>query len=997
MRVGTLNCNSLVNKTAGILEHLSDQLVDVCLLQETYLRKGDDAKIQEMKDRGWEIYSAPRKQRIGGGVAIIYKADLGVKNCGAKSFKTFESIEATIGNSTELIRLVNIYRPPYSKRAPHTQSQFLAEFKEYQEELDDKVGKTLVMGDFNFHMERPSEFYPKKLQELLEESGLSQLVPIKPTHAHGGTLDLIITSTECKDLCGEVEVISEGTTSDHHLVRVDLKLQSAVTKRRRPGTVWYRDLNDLDLEKMIEDLNQSDLLTADTSDLGTDALTEKFFKTLLEVFDKHCPMKKRRKKEKYTPWMDEELRTLRKRKRQAERKWRKASKKRQDQDKTRLKAQYVELRSQFQKLETQKRAEYVRENITRCGQDAKRLNQQLSRLLGKTSEVLPDMENRGKLAEDFGDFFLTKINKLQERIDVKMGEMRLQEVDLDMHTDDDKATVKMEQFNQLNEEEVSKLVRGLPNKSCDLDPIPTSLLKQLLPTLLPVLTKLVNSSLHNGIFPSDLKQAIVRPTVKNASGDVDSLSNYRPVSNLSVLSKVLEKAVSIQLAEHLVRNNLQGDCQSGFRQGHSCETHMVRVVDDVLSEMDKGNVVAVIQIDLSAAFDTIDHGKLLRRLEERYGLGSTVLAWFSSYLSNRSYKVKIEDSLSPEFLLKYGVPQGSLLGPVLFTLYVEPLEPIVKAFGLTIRLYADDSTIYLGFCPVEGWSGSKKNIEACLETVRSWMIENRLMVNEDKTEFLILGKRSKTERIHEEEDLTVELSGNIIERTDPSGKAGKTLGVYLDTQMDMKRQISMVKRSTAVTMRNLWQIRRFIDKPLRLMLASQLVISKVDYCNALYFNLPATTIKPLKGIMNQVIRFIHGIRERKVDLEPFYKDSHVLTVEKRIFFKICVLGYKMVYGYAPQYLQDLVCVDDNTNVQKSTRQNSKVDHYKLKPPSGNVKVSKLGKRRISQYLPEVWNCLPENLRDSPTEDTFRSNLKTLLFDATVRHSERPNLVFDIVF
>ena len=179
MRVGTLNCNSLVNKTAGVIEHLNDQLVDVCLLQETYLRKGDDAKIQEMKDRGWEIYSAPRKQRIGGGVAIIYKADLGVKNCGAKSFKTFESIEATIGNATELIRLVNIYRPPYSKRAPHTQSQFLAEFKEYQEELDDKVGKTLVMGDFNFHMERPQEFYPKKLQELLEESGLSQLVPIK--------------------------------------------------------------------------------------------------------------------------------------------------------------------------------------------------------------------------------------------------------------------------------------------------------------------------------------------------------------------------------------------------------------------------------------------------------------------------------------------------------------------------------------------------------------------------------------------------------------------------------------------------------------------------------------------------------------------------------------------------------------------------------------------------------------------------------------------------
>ena len=181
----------------------------------------------------------------------------------------------------------------------------------------------------------------------------------------------------------------------------------------------------------------------------------------------------------------------------------------------------------------------------------------------------------------------------------------------------------------------------------------------------------------------------------------------------------------------------------------------------------------------------------------------------------------------------------------------------------------------------------------------------------------------------------------------------------------MKRQIASVKRSVGVTMRNLWQIRRFVDKPLRLMLASQLVISKVDYCNALYFNLPAATIKPLKTVMNQVIRFIHGVREKKTDLEPFYKESHVLQIEKRIFFKVCVLGYKMYYGTAPQYLQDLVQVDENTDVQKSTRQSSKVDCYKLKPPNGHAKVSKLGKRRISQYLPQVWNSLPENLREIP--------------------------------
>ena len=982
-----MNCNSLVNKTAGVLEHLEDQLVDICLLQETYLRKGDNAKHQEIRERGWEIHSAPRKQRIGGGVAVVYRTDLGVKSGTTKCFKTFECIETTIGNASEMYRLVNIYRPPYSKKAPHTQSHFLDEFKGYIEELNCKVGTPLIMGDFNFHMERPDEFYPKKLQEMIEEFDLKQMVPLVSTHRHGGTLDLALMDATIADCLEPVRVLEEGTTSDHHLITMDLQLTARISKRKRPDTIWYRDFSKMDVESFNEDLKASGLFTSPADEEDVNSLVEKLYGTLLDLVDKHCPMKKRRKKEKYTPWMDEELLTLRRKKRRAERKWRKDKTK----EKPQLRAMYVELRSDFNKMETRKRSEYTRRNIELCGRDQKRLNQQLSKLLGNSNVILPDMVNSEKLATEFGEFFKSKIDKLQEKIGVKIEELGEKK-----STDSGNVggeTDRFEKFNLMSEDEVASLVKSLPDKFCDLDPIPTSLLKQLLPTLLPVLTKIVNTSLQSGVFPSGLKEAIVRPTIKNTSGDVDSLTNYRPVSNLSVLSKLTEKAVNVQLNGHLEKNDLRGDCQSGFRPNHSCETHMVRVVDDVLGEMDRGNVVAVVQIDLSAAFDTIDHPQLLKRLEKRFGIGSTVLEWFTSYLKDRSYKVKIGDALSPKIFLKYGVPQGSLLGPVLFALYVEPLEPIVKKYGLTIRLYADDSTIYIGFCPVEGWTGPKETIENCLEEVRTWMIESRLMVNEDKTEFLILGKKKRMDTVREESDLTLELNGNIISPIDPAGKSGKTLGIYLDEQMDMKRQISMVKRNAGVTMRNLWQIRRFIDKPLRLMLASQLVISKVDYCNALYFNLPATTIKPLKGLMNQVIRYIHGIRERKVDLDPFYRDSHILTIEKRIFFKICLLGYKIYYGSAPQYLQDLVEHDDNTAVQKSTRQSCKVN--KLKPPSGNVKVSKLGKRRISQYLPHVWNNLPENLRDAPSEDSFRIRLKTYLFDATVTLSERPYLVFDI--
>ena len=418
---------------------------------------------------------------------------------------------------------------------------------------------------------------------------------------------MAIIDSQSAGLCEEVEIVAEGTTSDHHL---DLQLETNIVKRKQPETVWYRDFATLDLEKFTEELRSSELLTDMISEPDVDTIVEKLYSTLTELVDKHCPMKKRRKKDRYTPWMDEELSNLRRKKRRAERKWKKTKTR---QEKTQLKTEYVELRTQFNKMESAKRSEYVRKNIQLCGRDSKRLHQRLNRLLGKSTVILPDMPDKTKLATEFGDFFSSKIDRLQEKINTKTEDLGPRSQC--MKTPD---VEKMEHFQLFSEEEVLKLVKDLPDKSCDLDPIPMHLLKQLVPLLLPVLTHIVNRSLQSGVFPSCLKQAIVKPTIKNPSGDIDSLPNYRPVSNLSILSKLLEKAVNVQLNDHLVKNNLQGQCQSGFRPGHSCETHMVRVVDDVLAEMDRGNVVAVIQIDLSAAFDTIDHGQLLRRIEERY-------------------------------------------------------------------------------------------------------------------------------------------------------------------------------------------------------------------------------------------------------------------------------------------------------------------------------------------------------------------------------------------
>ena len=203
-------------------------------------------------------------------------------------------------------------------------------------------------------------------------------------------------------------------------------------------------------------------------------------------------------------------------------------------------------------------------------------------------------------------------------------------------------------------------------KTCSLDPLPTSLFVECLELLLPAVTAVINQSLHTGVFPSVFKEAIIKPLLKKPSLDLNSLKNYRLISNLSFLSNVTEKIVLSQLSAYLNANNLFPTSQSAYRPGHSTETALLNMMNDILHALDNDNVTVVTLLDLSAAFDTIDHNILCQRLEHLYGISGTPLNWFRSYLSNRTQTVTINNKLSQPTLLNFGVPQGSVLGPIYF-------------------------------------------------------------------------------------------------------------------------------------------------------------------------------------------------------------------------------------------------------------------------------------------------------------------------------------------
>ena len=208
------------------------------------------------------------------------------------------------------------------------------------------------------------------------------------------------------------------------------------------------------------------------------------------------------------------------------------------------------------------------------------------------------------------------------------------------------------------------------------------------------------------------------------------------MSNLPFLSKILEKVVLKRLILHLDLNCLNENFQSAYKKCHSTETALLKVYNDILCDLDDKHVALQSLLDLSAAFDTLDHGILLKRLELSFGIKGSALAWLTSYLENRQQSVQINESFSESVFIKYGIPQGSVLGPILFSLYTTPLSSIFSKYQINYHLYADDSQLYKS-TPFPDLNCTTEQIELCIEDTKAWMNSNKLKLNDDKTELIL--------------------------------------------------------------------------------------------------------------------------------------------------------------------------------------------------------------------------------------------------------------------
>ena len=282
----------------------------------------------------------------------------------------------------------------------------------------------------------------------------------------------------------------------------------------------------------------------------------------------------------------------------------------------------------------------------------------------------------------------------------------------------------------------------LQHPAC-LRPLPTWLLKYVSDNAVPFLTKLINSSIASGVVPCCLKHANVTPVPKKANIDQDNMNSYRPISNLPFISKLLERYVAHCLLDHMTANNLLERHKSAYKSHHSAETALLLVQNDILGALERRFGVIIVLLDMSAAFDTVNHEILLNRLEHRYGMAGSVPAWMRSYLTDRSLCVYLQGGASSKTGVACGVPQGSVLGPLLFSAYTAPIGDIIRRHNIGFHLYADNTQLYIKFEMTEiNRLLSLRRIEQCLNDVRAWIGDNQLKVNDDKTVALVLSSRN---------------------------------------------------------------------------------------------------------------------------------------------------------------------------------------------------------------------------------------------------------------
>ena len=734
----------------------------------------------------------------------------------------------------------------------------------------------IIGGDFNVWMDVEDDLKSKDLTTLMQSYGMNQQVN-GPTHRFGHTLDQLYLNEF--QITVEHQVINDtlGLTTDHYPILMELP-SSNINERKQ--IIQYRKLKDIDMESFRNDLQEScNTLMQINNDCEFVTICNQYHNLSSDIVDKHSPIQTRIYKTNEPPWIDQEYKKCRAVRRKFEKLW-----KRTRTETNRV--NYINQKKVCAELAVLKQSVHYNKLIENAGTCQKSLFKIANNLLDKSKvKVLPSYNNPKQLANDFNKFFVDKVEKIRNSIPESTEGNTYSRP---FHG------VRMNEFRVVSEMDIKKIIQTNGVKTCTEDPIPAKLMKQTLDILLPVLTKLVNTSLREGSIDG-IKESVLHPLLKKQGLDVDEYKNFRPVNNLLFLSKLIERVVGNQLDEHMTVNNLHESSQFAYKQHHNTETMMMGVTDEVLRGFDEGQATVIIFLDLSAAFDTIDTEKVLEIMNVEIGIGGVALQWFRSFLEGRTQRVKIENEYSDSLDVRYGAPQGSVLGPRIYNVNVRSQPNAFKKCMFSSSSFADDSNGRKQFALTFQFSVINKDIVNCLHQIINWSNSHFMKINPDKTEILLLCPESLNREVI--------IKGVIFEnQCIRFSYEVKNVGVWIDRNLKMDKHVNQTVSHCYKILKDIGRIKKHLKSIHIERLVHAMISSRLDYCNSLFMNIRNENLYKLQKLQNAAAKLVLGKRKRDSASETL-KELHWLNVDARIVFKILLLVFKILRGQCSKNIE----------------------------------------------------------------------------------------------
>lgn len=921
-----INSQSIPAHYPDLLSSLNVKNIHAILVSETFLKPCLPSTSYSIP--GFHLIRNDRIDKGGGGVAIYLRSHIPftiLDKSNTQNSEAAEHIFVEIQLGTLKILLGVFY-------SPSLHVNYFQSFETLLEKYVHTVDHTILMGDFNTCIIK-NDKRAKSLKNIIESSNL-HLLPSSATHffphCSPSLLDLIIVSSlNHVNLHGQFPA---EAFSYHDLIYLSYKIKPPKLK---PTVVMRRNFKNFDNNKFLYDLNLIDwtsVFAASTVDLKM----EIFNSILVELFDIHAPLRPVKLKHLPAPWLTQEIRALMTRRNNAK------SKYKHNPSDVNL-SKYKRLRNACNKLCRDAQRNYIHQSL-----DAKDS--------GKTWQFLKSMGIGRQTKEthhsiDFDSlnrhFASTAVNipyKLNTVYDLKSRPKR-------------NATVL--EFDEISEDDIKKNIKAIHSDAIGSDGISRKMLTLSLHTILPVLCHILNNSLSSCTFPKVWRSSHVIPIPKISSPS--SYSHFRPISILPFLSKVLERIIHQQLTQYLAKNNTLSQFQSGFRPGHSTTTALIKVCDDIRCGIDNKQVTVLVLLDFSNAFNTVDFDILLAILEH-INISNNAIKWFHSYLHNRQQSVRYNNNITTPRCLEVGVPQGGVLSPLLFSIFINSLTDLLN---VPFHLYADDLQIYVS-SPVEAISEAIERINRNLQIIFEWSKSYGLNLNPTKSQTIIIGTQKQVAKLNITHLPPVMYDCTPISYT----KSVKNLGIIMDNTLSWTPHVSNISRKIFATMGSLRRWKNFLPIKTKISLATSLLLPIIDYADSCCLDLSQVHLDKLERLQNLCIRYIFNLR--KFDRISSYRNKlQWLTVRHRRYFHVlCTLYSILFHPNTPHYLKErFAFLGSDTPLHINLR--SKSDN-KLKVPMCNTVGFNDSFTVKSVFL---WNDLPSSIRHCKSVHVFKKSLK----------------------